>query len=167
MSKNIKLCLAMGASCLLFSGWQAASSLAKDLDGVTAAATSSEDEDWPKCVRKHLENRFFKSIDATSEQRVQLSELIENTAAENKSAIENAKQETFALIDAFADEQVTNDQFRQKVSKLRKTREAIMDKRLDAMLKARDILTVKQRRTASDNLTKKVTRFLNHFSLCS
>jgi Spy/CpxP family protein refolding chaperone len=167
MIKSLKLCLAIGASCLLISGWQAASSLAKDLDNVASASVSDEDDNWPKCIRKHLEHRFFKSIDATPEQRVQLAELIENTAAENKPAVESAKQELLSLIDAFADNQVTNDQLRQKVADLRKTHEAIMDKRLDAVLKARDILTAKQRRTASDNLTKKVKRFLNHFSLSS
>jgi len=115
-----------------------------------------ESDDWANCLRVHMQNRFFKRINATDDQREKLSELFKNTFEQNRELRQQVKGQFETLIDMFTDGKTSDDQIRKQFGELKSTREKLVEKRLDLALKTRTILTPDQLKVVGDKFKSRM-----------
>jgi len=116
-----------------------------------------DSEDWANCLRVHIQNRFFKRINATDDQREKLSALFKNTMVQNRETRLQVKSQFEALIDLFTDSKASDDQIRKQFEELKSTREKLVEKRLDLALKTRTILTPDQLKLVGDRFKSRMS----------
>ena len=116
-----------------------------------------DSEDWANCLRVHMQNRFFKRINATDDQREKLSALFKNTMEQNRETRMQVKSQFEALIDLFTDSKASDDQIRKQFEELKSTREKLVEKRLDLALKTRTILTPDQLKLVGDRFKSRMS----------
>jgi Spy/CpxP family protein refolding chaperone len=138
-------------------GWQLSPIFASDSDSTTS---QSEDSDWHKAVRRHFQQKFFKSIDATKEQQDKLSAIFGDAIDSNRGLNSQLKEKVSAIIDGFSEEGTTNEQLRQQAAEFRAVRDKLFDARLDAVLKARAVLNAEQKKTFADKIKKRADFWL-------
>jgi Spy/CpxP family protein refolding chaperone len=138
-------------------GWQLSPIFASDSD---STVSQSEDADWHKAVRRHFQQKFFKSIDATKEQQDKLSTIFGDAMESNRGLNSQLKEKVSAIIDGFSEEGTTNEQLRQQAADFRAVRDKLFDARLDAALKARAVLNAAQKRTLADKIKQRAEFWL-------
>jgi Spy/CpxP family protein refolding chaperone len=115
------------------------------------------DKDFEVAMRKFVAKRFFNRIDATAEQREKLSKIMADTQDETRPWREELRQGLLDLAGLMTDEKTSEDQIKAKVSELRSLHEKVQDRRLQAMLAARKILTNDQRQQLNGKFTELLT----------
>lgn len=169
MNKHRLVTAGVGLAVLSLTVWQLNPSYGKDRtddsskDAIKAATKDANsepdktgDKEWIRCLSAHLQKRFFALINPTHEQEDQLSTLFGEQYAKNQELRTQLKRKTLAMIDAFSDDNVTNDQLKQQATELRSIHEKLMDSRLEAALKARSVLTSSQKKLLAERVK---TRF--------
>jgi Spy/CpxP family protein refolding chaperone len=151
-NRNTLILVAAGA--LAFTLAAPRQLFAKQLSEAVTAV--SDDDNFAECFRKHFEKRFFKSIAATPDQEQKLAALIDGAAQANKPIRAEIKQKAESLLIAFADENESAEQIRNKVADLRTLRDQLADRRLATVLKARDILTAEQKKSLTDKIRQRL-----------
>jgi Spy/CpxP family protein refolding chaperone len=104
----------------------------------------------------HMQDRFFKRISATDDQREKLSDLFKNTFEQNRELRQQVKSQFETLIDLFADGKSSDDQIRKQFDVLKSAREKLVEKRLELALKTRAILTPDQLKLVGDRFKSRM-----------
>jgi|AGTN01.1.fsa_nt_gi hypothetical protein len=107
------------------------------------------DKDLENALRNHFQKRFFNLIDATEEQKKELSAIIAAQAEEAGPIRQELRSEVLDINDLIADEGTTDEQIKQRVDKIRALRDKLQDKRLETMLKVRSKLSAEQKQIVS------------------
>lgn len=107
------------------------------------------DKDLEGALRNHFQKRFFNLIDATDEQKKELSAIIAAQAEEASPIRQELRSQVLDVNDLIADESTTDEQIKQRVEKIRALRDKLQDKRLETMLKVRSKLTAEQKQIVS------------------
>jgi Spy/CpxP family protein refolding chaperone len=134
-------------------GWALQPSYGQQTD---VSVGDAEGNDWANCLRAHMQNRFFKGINATVDQKEKLSELFKSTMEQNRETRVQVKNQFASLIDLFADGKASDDQIRKQFEDLKASREKLAAKRLDLALKVRTILTPDQLKLVGDRFKNRM-----------
>jgi Spy/CpxP family protein refolding chaperone len=110
------------------------------------------DGDFEEALLTHVEKRFFRTIDATVEQKAAISDLLLKQVRSTRSDRENMRHKLAALAADAAVDDTSDDTIRAEAKELRQTREKLMDSRLEVALKVRQILTPAQRLIVKERL---------------
>lgn len=110
------------------------------------------DKDLENALRNHFQKRFFNLIDATDEQKKELSAILTAQAEEASSIRQEMKGEAMNVSDLLADESASDEQIKQSVEKIRGLRDKLQDKRLETFLKVRSKLTADQKQTVANRI---------------
>ncbi len=138
-------------------GWQLSPIFASDND---SPGTQSEENDWRNAVRRHFQQKLFKSIDATKDQQDKLAAIFGDAMENNRGLNSQLKEKVSAILDGFGEEKTTNEQLKQQAADFRAVRDKLFDARLDAALKARTVLTTEQKKTLADKIRKRADFWL-------
>jgi Spy/CpxP family protein refolding chaperone len=138
-------------------GWQLSPIFASENDSATS---QSEENDWHNAVRRHFQQKFFKTIDATKDQQDKLSAIFGDAMENNHGLNSQLKEKVSAILDGFGEERTTNEQLRQQAADFRALRDKLFDARLDATLKARALLTAEQKKTLADTIRRRAVLWL-------
>jgi len=110
------------------------------------------DGDFEEAALKHFERRFFKKIDATSDQQEQLSAIFLKQMQTTRPQREEIRHKLLEVTNLMADDSASEEQIREKVSQVKAMREKLNDSRLDTVMKARKVLTPEQRKIIADRI---------------
>lgn len=127
------------------------------LAGTPGAGAPLIDKDFEIAVRKFVSKRFFNRIDATDEQREKLSKIMADTQEETRPSREQLRQSLLDLSAMFSDGKSTDEQIKARVKELREMHEKIQNRRLDAALAARKILTAEQMQKMHGRLSQLIS----------
>jgi len=122
----------------------------------TPEATPLIDSDFDAAVGKFLVKRFCKRIGATPEQTTKLSALVSQTRESTRPEREQLREGALELSELYASDEATDEQVKAKALELRAVHEKIMDERLQAALKARQVLSHEQR----EKINKRISDFI-------
>lgn len=111
------------------------------------------DSDFENSLVKHFEKRFFNRIDATSEQRHQLSEAISSRINATRPMREELRRQILDLTQLMADKDATDEQIIAKAHEVQEFSSKMVDERLKTALAVRSLLTQDQRQQISDQLS--------------
>lgn len=110
------------------------------------------DPELEQALSSHFKKRFFNLIDASEDQKTQLSSLISKQLDDARPIRGQIKENLLDLSDMMADDSVSEEAITKKVHEIRDLREQIQEKRLSTILKARGVLTKEQRQIVSNRL---------------
>jgi Spy/CpxP family protein refolding chaperone len=115
------------------------------------------DKDFEVAMRKFVTKRFYNRIDATDDQRQKLDALFAGTQEKTRPLREQLRQGLLDVSELSASNDATDEQILAKVKELRAIHEQVSDARIDAMLKARKVLTAEQRQMINKRVSEAIT----------
>lgn len=110
------------------------------------------DKDLENALRNHFQKRFFNLIEATEEQKKELSAIMAAQAEQAGPIRQELRSQVLDVSDLLADESATEEQIRQSVEKIRALRDKLQDERLETVLKVRSKLTAEQKQIVSNRI---------------
>jgi len=110
------------------------------------------DKDLENALRNHFQKRFFNLIEATEEQKKELSAIMAAQAEQAGPIRQELRSQVLDVSDLLADESATDEQIRQSVEKIRALRDKLQDERLETVLKVRSKLTAEQKQIVSNRI---------------
>lgn len=129
--------------------------------GVLMGPASASDGDSPLIdketeglVRKIVAKRFCKRVGASNEQKQKIEALIAATTDQTRPMREEMRHKLLDLSALMSSAEATEDQIKNQVADIRALREKLMDQRLSAVLKLRQILTIEQRQKIHQRVTE-------------
>ncbi len=118
-------------------------------DGADATeALEQADPEFQEAIVKHIIKRFCARIDATSEQKKEITELITKKRAANsdkRAALKASLKDFMQSAASLSNSPESDKTLREKAQSLRVAHEALMDDRLETFLKIRSMLTAEQK----------------------
>lgn len=125
--------------------------------GTPGAGAPLIDKDFEIALRKFVSKRFFNRIDASDEQREKLSKIMAETQDETRPKREQLRQGMLDLSSMYSDGKSSDEVIKAKVKELRELHEKIQNRRLDAALAARKILTAEQMQKMHGRLSQLIS----------
>ena len=131
---------------------------AKPSSSTTSMVTSvaaDGDGNWQKHIVERIERRIFRIIHASEDQKSKLTSILDNTFEQNTELRNELKSKVLELSKAYADDSVSNEQIKDRLTAIEEVRAKLRTKRVDALLSARGILSVKQRQILSERISER------------
>ncbi len=110
------------------------------------------DPELEQALSSHFKKRFFNLIDASEDQKSQLSSLLSKQLDDARPIRTQIRENLLDLSDLMASDSASDEAITKKVQEIRDLREQIQDKRLSTVLKARAVLTKEQRQIVSNRV---------------
>lgn len=164
MSKKKHLALGLASLCLLAGAHTA---MAQEESQTNEIKIEESDPEFEQAVLKHFEKRFFKRIEATSEQKDKIDKLLTGKLSENRSKRQACKKAVKELLAMVADPASSEDSIRAQAEKARSIHSELSQDRLNTFLAVRAMLTESQKKQLGDrlkNLGARFRRVAGHFA---
>lgn len=110
------------------------------------------DKEFEAAIVKHFEKRFFNLIEASDEQKQQITALIDTLRENARPQREKMRSEALELNQMMSGN-ASDEELRNKVKELRSVRDKLMDERMETALKVRALLKPEQRKAVSDRIS--------------
>ena len=151
------LCAATGGLFLLTTVCGVALA-AKPTSSTTSMVNSvalNGDANWQKHIVERIEHRIFKIIHASEDQKTKLTSILNNTFEQNAELRNELKSKVLDLSKAYADDSVTNERIKERLTAIEDVRAKLRTRRVEALLSAREVLSAKQRQILSERLNER------------
>lgn len=146
----------VAATCGLFVLTSVCSvAIAAKPSAIATSVAIGGDSNWQKQMFERIERRVFRVIHASEDQKEKLTAIFNNTFEQNADLRKELKAKTLDLAKAYADDSVSNDQIKERVTAINDLRAKLRNKRVEALLSAREVLSVKQRQILSERLNER------------
>ena len=170
--KYTALSLVAGAVMLAagsnLAAWAEKSGVGAVEDGllISQAQISGGDPEFQEALVKHILKRFFNRIDATDNQRQEITELVNNKRKSNQArrdALKAGVKDFLSSATTLDNSEKSDSTLRTKAKELRVQHQELMDDRLESFLKVRALLTSEQKEKLHDSCKLFGKRFSHRF----
>jgi Spy/CpxP family protein refolding chaperone len=110
------------------------------------------DADFEEAMLTHFEKRFFRTIEASDDEKASLSAIFLKQMQSSRADREAVRHKMLELSELVGSAEAGDEQIKSKVAEVKAAREKVMVARLDCALAVRRILTPEQRKIVGDRI---------------
>lgn len=120
-------------------------------------AASQGDPELRKALKNHIQNKFFKLIEASDSQKQKIDSLFSQQVAYAQPIRQEMRQKSLELLNSMSNDSVTDSEILSKLNEIHGMKDKIRNRRQKTMLKLRSLLTKEQRTVVSSKLKARLT----------